>query len=561
MSWSFGSAYDGANWSEKRGYVDWNTLDTRLELDSFSREELVRRVRWLSKNIGFMKGVVNGLADLVGYMMPQARTGDAEWNAAAEVNYHARAGAPLVFDAAGKFDVFDAQLLQTRTWLRDGELLTALTETPSKGARVAFFESHRLANPEDASDRWLDGVLATPQGRHARYAIKDQSGKAKQFDARNIIYFGEWESCGHHRSVPPLAHAVNHAVDITEIWSDTKHAIKTAGLFGAYTTNTDEKGARQRSGLGSNLVGKESPSGEAYNSAEVWAGSGSGGVPDLPKGKDLKILHDSRPHPNIRDLIRDLIRDIALGTGCPVEIIWELSGLNGPGVRFMLERLDRWISRRQKPLRAWNTRHYVYHMAKEMKAGRLRECRDPNWWKVAWIGQKSMTIDRSRDKDQLDLYDGGMTTLSDYYAQRGQDWEEQVKQKILERKLIREECARQGLEPDEVFRPRQGAAGIGASESSESGAAGDPSEVVDIDENMELGDYGIAVRAGVVTPQVEDEDYFRETWGLPKMSKAARKAWLEERNTRRPITLKDKDEAAVKAKVSKETKPEKQEDE
>jgi capsid protein len=458
QSFAFGSSYDGANWSERRGYVDWSTLDTRIELDSFSRQELIRRVRWLTKNVGFMKGIVNGLSDLVGYLMPQARTGDEEWNAAAEVNYNARAGTPLVFDASGKFDVYDAQLLQTRSWLRDGELLTALTETPTGGARVAFYEAHRLANPKESGPTWLDGVQANNMGRHVRYGLSSQDGRVRQLDARDVIYFGDWQSCGHHRSVPPLAHAVNHAIDITEVWADTKHAIKTAGLFGAYLTNSDEKGSRERPGLGHNMVAKKNSEGDAFNSAEVWAGGGGGGVPDLPKGKDFKILHDARPHPNIRDLIRDLIRDIALGTGCPPEIIWELSGLNGPGVRFLMERLDRWIAARQKPLRAWASRHYIYHLAKEMKAGRLRPCRDERWWKVAWIGQKSMTIDRSRDKDQLDLYDGGMTTLSDFYAQRGKDWEEQVKQKILERKTIREECRAQGVDPDEVFRPRQGAA-------------------------------------------------------------------------------------------------------
>lgn len=464
VAWAFGSAYDGANWSERRGHVDWTTLDTRLELDAFSRDELVRRVRWLTKNVGFIKGIVNGLSDLVGYLMPQARTGDAEWNAAAEVNYHARAGAPLVFDSSGKFDVFDAQLLQTRTWLRDGELITALTETPTGGARVAFYESHRLANPEKAGESWLDGVQANEMGRHVRYGITTRKGGVKQLDARDVIYFGDWESCGHHRSVPPLAHAVNHAVDITEVWADTKHAIKTAGLFGAYITNQDEKASRERAGLGHNLVAKKNTEGDVFNSAEVWAGGGGGGVPELQRGKDLRILHDARPHPNIRDLIRDLIRDIALGVKCPPEIVWELSGLTGPGVRFLLERLERWIEGRQKPLRAWAQRHWIYHVAKEMKAGRLRPCRDETWWKVAWIGQKSMTIDRSRDKDQLDLYEGGMTTLSDYYAQRGKDWEDQIRQKILERKTIREECRRQGVDPDEVFPRRQGAAAIVANE-------------------------------------------------------------------------------------------------
>ena len=465
--YSYNSAYDGANWSERRGHINWTTLDTRLELDSFSREELVRRVRWLSKNIGFVKGIIHGLSDLVGYLTPEADTGDLEWNAAAEVNFMSRAGSPLVFDAAGKFDFFDAQILQTRSWLRDGDLVTLLTRSPSNGAQFSFFESHRLRNPKGAGDSWMDGIRATTQGRHQRYGLTDKNGNVRHFSARDVLYFGDWSSCGHHRCEPPLAHAVNHAVDITEIWADTKHAIKTSGLVAAVITNNDEKSAGMRRGLGHNLATRQNRAGDPFNSADVWEGAG-GSIPELDKGKDMKIVHDARPHPNIRDQIRDLIRDISLGTkGCPPEVVWEMAGLNGPSLRFMMEKLERWIMARQKPLKAWSQRVWMYHIAKEVEAGRLRPCRDEMWWKVNWIGQKSMTIDRSKDKDQLDLYDGGMTTLADYYSQRGADWQSRVTQKIIESRFIKDECKRLKMEPDEVFRPRQGAAVISSEISKE----------------------------------------------------------------------------------------------
>ncbi|HEY1190588.1 MAG TPA: phage portal protein, partial [Gemmata sp.] len=49
--------------------------------------------------------------------------------------------------------------------------------------------------------------------------------------------------------------------------------------------------------------------------------------------------------------------------------------------------------------------------------------------------------------------------------------------------------------------------------------------------------YGVAVRAGEVTPQVEDEEAFRQRHGLPPMSEAARAAWAKGGNVRQPITL------------------------
>lgn len=51
--------------------------------------------------------------------------------------------------------------------------------------------------------------------------------------------------------------------------------------------------------------------------------------------------------------------------------------------------------------------------------------------------------------------------------------------------------------------------------------------------------YGIAVRSGSITPQVEDEEAFRSQFGFPAMSKAARAKWKKDGDTRQPITLKD----------------------
>jgi hypothetical protein len=50
--------------------------------------------------------------------------------------------------------------------------------------------------------------------------------------------------------------------------------------------------------------------------------------------------------------------------------------------------------------------------------------------------------------------------------------------------------------------------------------------------------YGVAVRAGAVTPQSQDEEYFRQRMGVPGMSQEARTAWDDGGNIRRPVTLK-----------------------
>jgi len=54
--------------------------------------------------------------------------------------------------------------------------------------------------------------------------------------------------------------------------------------------------------------------------------------------------------------------------------------------------------------------------------------------------------------------------------------------------------------------------------------------------------YGVGVRAGVVTPQTEDEKYIRDLFGLPEMSESVLSLWAETDGVRRPITLVKEEE-------------------
>lgn len=48
---------------------------------------------------------------------------------------------------------------------------------------------------------------------------------------------------------------------------------------------------------------------------------------------------------------------------------------------------------------------------------------------------------------------------------------------------------------------------------------------------------GVAVRAGVVTPQIEDEKEFRKKAGLAEMSAEVVEQWKKDGGVRAPITL------------------------
>lgn len=56
--------------------------------------------------------------------------------------------------------------------------------------------------------------------------------------------------------------------------------------------------------------------------------------------------------------------------------------------------------------------------------------------------------------------------------------------------------------------------------------------------------YGIAVRSGVMTPNIEDEKAVRAMFGLPEVSADVVSEWARTNGVRTPITLSQSDTAS-----------------
>ena len=480
------SGFDGANYSTKRGRVFWPTLDTRKELDSYSRNELIRRIRWLHGNGGLIKGIIENAAMFIGWLTPTAITKDDAWNELADDNFSSRTKSKSIFDDAGKFNFATAQGMINECALKDGDILTVLTESPNKGARVAFYESHQIRSlRRKKEDGWIDGVLVNKGLRHLKYSVVADD-TATVMEARNCIYYGIFKSVGHNRPVPPLAHAVNNALDIMETRGYIKHGIKAASLFGMVIEQESDAPNNSKKVGGMPALGAETPApllgGEGDETPFSSQKAFSGGVSaKLGRGEKAKILNDNRPGPNSREFAYDQMRDIAIGLGLPLEVVYHMVKLTGPGVRFVLQFAEKWIEKRRLELQEWCHRYWAYHMAKEIKAGRLPVPNDPNWIDgVEWTPTRSISIDRSNDKNRMDEMDAGYGTFSKWCADtEGAGWRKKTVQRTTEVKYAYEAC---GGVWDEltaeqkyamVHRPRQGVAAVDIPDSKNSSSSSD----------------------------------------------------------------------------------------
>jgi lambda family phage portal protein len=75
-----------------------------------------------------------------------------------------------------------------------------------------------------------------------------------------------------------------------------------------------------------------------------------------------------------------------------------------------------------------------------------------------------------------------------------------------------------------------------------------------VDDNLggKVEAYGVAVRAGAITPNADDEAHWRKVTGLPAMPSAVSKAWDEQGGIKQPITIQSGEQSKV---VEGEPKP------
>lgn len=426
------NGHQGADSSRNRGYVYFPQLDTRREISSYTRTELLRKARFLYANHGIAKRIVNGLARMIAGtgLTPQASTSDKQWNAAAEKYFANASGSPFVFDVGGRYNFEKSQQALLRFRFRDGDASAILDESEAGAARFAFYEAHQVGSGWHVGDhtydpRWNDGVLTDAANRARMYRYIHDDGKSTDVPAENVIFFADYERAGQSRGLTILSHAINHLLDSAEITSYIKTGVKLANQYGYWVEyapgSTKPATAGGRVGGTKNTETVTTPAGP-ITFEKIY---GSGAIPDLPPGASLKFNGSSHPHPNNLSLIEFLIRDIAWGVGLSPEILWNIAALGGANTRFVLADAQGWIEEQQAELvRLYNSRVWVYTIAKAMKTGKLPRCADPEWWKHGWIPPPRLTVDFGRDgKLHLEQLKMGVITYSRLLGWQGQDFE------------------------------------------------------------------------------------------------------------------------------------------
>lgn len=454
-----GNGHQGADWSRARGMVYFPELDTRREISSYTRLEILRRSRFLYANYGIAKRIINGLARMIAGtgLTYQAATSDSEWNTIAERARDRVIRSRHLYDLGGRYTGGTSQQAVLRFRFRDGDCAQILSRDPETGtARFAFYEGHQIGQAYspatyDANDGWRDGVLHGPHNNPLAYRILGDAADYVDVPARSALFQIDYERAGQSRGLSILSHAVNHLIDAAEITGYIKTGVKLANRHG-YWIET-EKDAQPGATPAQRAMG-----GQAIQTIQTAAGPinleriyGGGEIPNLQPGQSIKFNGATNPHPNQLTLLDYLIRDVAWGANVSPELLWNITALGGANTRFVLADAQGFIDCGQQQLIDDKLQlETEYILACEMAAGRLRPCRDPEWWKALWIPPPRITVDFGRDgKLYLEQLKSGALTFRRFHGWQGNDSEAEQRQWVREYlswgKVAREEAEALGL--------------------------------------------------------------------------------------------------------------------
>lgn len=519
-------SYDAARPSVTRR-MPWNAsaVDTHVDVSGYDRERLMKLARYLYNNVPFVRGLLNEKArySVGSGIRPQARSGDHEWDQAAEAYFEQFS---RVADIQGRFSWREMQRLASVAIDRDGECFVQMTTQSTGYPALRLILAHRVGDPvsklyspgqpntREQSPNTIDGVVVNEAMRPIFYKHLTGPGEnpgesSEDIPAQQVAHVGEGGYGDELRFITPLAAGINHLRDIQDAISFEKMALKI-NSFIALAIKSPMEAQNGFFGESSTVSGEN-----ADLTVESLANTG-GAIPRLGLGEELQAWSSDRPKQTFMDFVSMLLRDVCTGAGVPYEFLVKPSEAGGAALRAVLVRAQRTFEQRQALLiDRLCSRVYAHVITIGMERGFIPQ--NENWWKVEWQRPAAASVDYGREAAaNLNDVRAGLRTYAEDYAERGLEWKDQLRQRADEARYLADLANEYKLHPDQIatFNPNPSS-----------------NPVKDT-----LDTYGIAVRAGVITPNVEDEKAVREQMSLPQVPPQVEQEW-QDNPTRAPITL------------------------
>lgn len=440
--------YLAAGRSVTRSRITSGATDSEREFTAHTRLELLRRSRFLKKNVGMVRGVGKSLVDhAIGPgIFPLPATSNELWNAAAWAWFWEIA---KIGDVSGKMTLWETQRVRTAAKFWDGEMFTVRLRSSAGWPQYQLIRAHNCGSYDVPGDQgWVDGVQVGDAGRARAYRFRLRGeDRYTTIPAARVDHSYLLEESDQVRGVTPLAHAINNIHDVLDTLGLEKDAIKelsrTARVIKTASGEDEDPAASHFTG---DDDGSDATDDLGFPLERVFGAE----IARLRIGEEMQSFSSDRPSPTFLGFIDYLGKDVTTGTGFPYEFAWNPNDLKGPAVRFVLEKVrvavDEWRRNEIEDTFPF----YTFAISIAMELGELPY--NPEWFKVEWIGgAPDVTIDKGRDAAQdRENLKAALTTFKRYYAAQGLWWKTELEQKAKEAGFIGELAKKYNVSADRI---------------------------------------------------------------------------------------------------------------
>ena len=531
-----------ASWSKTPTSADAEIYASLRTVRARSRKER-RDNPYISRYMGLLSANVVGPRGIT--MQAQARFGtgrpDTRVNDAIEA-WWADWGKGC--DISGTRNWLDVQRLAIQSLAEDGEVLIEKVQTKD-GLKLYLIDPELLD---------LDHNEALPNGAYVRMGIEfSEDGEPQAYylirEKRGSLVYGTGYTYAgrQYRRVP--AERVMHIYLSDRVGQSRGMPWTASILWRLQMHHGYVDAAVTASRVGAAKMGFFStPDGAPYtgetdaDGATLMDSAEPGAFETLPDGMTFTPFNPDYPHAQFASFDKSMLRSHASGLNVSYNALAnDLEGVNFSSIRAgVLEDRECWKALQEFLIDKLCRPVFEAALLADLAAGRVglgsgsASVVDFDKYKrVMWQGRRWAWVDPLKDLQTAKLaYEMNATSISAIIRDMGKDPEEVWREIQREKQVM----AQYGVTPAEAMAAIQTEAEAQASGGEDEDARG----VADA--------YGIAVRAGMVTPQSEDEAHFRSMAGLPPMSSLAEDAWDVE-GVRRPITLTAPESGAPTAAI------------
>jgi lambda family phage portal protein len=492
------SNFESAKFSNKRSWI-WSSWpqDFKKTMTVFDRMETTRKMRWLELNAGLIRQVI---ADMATYSVGsgikmQAQSGSEPWDEQAEKYFNKWASRSC--DITGRYSFFELQHICCRLMDRDGECFIIKTKGADGRPKLQVIESHRVGNPGNDGappPGMVDGIFFGPYGAPQYYNVIRSDGSSRRVPANAVMHLYEPELASGARAYSPLQHSINNLVDMLEILSLEKEAVKTnSDLVRTITRENAQFDGTQSDFEAFGMRPQDYGENGLADPREASTFIG-GKTLALAPGEKLESFESNRPNSTFNGFIEHLMRDSLAGV-LPFEFVHDATKAGGATMRFIVAKADRKFQHRQNVLmQRFLTPVWGYIIGNAIKNGEIPSI--DSWMQVSSTTPRRVTVDAGRDAQQTRLdIETGIKTITQFHLENGDDPREQMRANAAEKAYIKELAEEFEIQPSAIYKPQNVAPDAIDASFSEEGAQGK--------DTMTIQDDGEDVKVDVDDPNVK----------------------------------------------------------